>query len=101
MQTSCFIYALQHPTTKEVFYIGKTHNIRKRLKKHLSDSRKNKTAVQMRIHELLKNHLKPEVINFEHVEQAVSDEREQYWIARYGAAVANQRNGGGGRIYKI
>jgi protein-tyrosine phosphatase len=64
------IYTLSHPLTKEVRYIGKANDSKKRLMKHLSDSKRRNTPVYCWIRKLCSSGLIPnieviEIINSE------------------------------------
>lgn len=64
--TGVYIYALKHPITNDIRYIGKANNPESRLKSHLSDSKKRNTPVYCWIRKLASAGLSPimEVLEF-------------------------------------
>lgn len=91
------IYALCHPVTEEIRYIGKAKNSNSRLKTHLSDSKRRKTPVYDWINNLLKNNLSPKVIILETVSIEAWKETETKIIKKYreqGFRLLNIANGG-------
>jgi len=94
------IYILIDPVTKEVRYVGKTTNIKKRFNKHLNESRKSTTSHKKAwIKSLLKKNLKPEM---EIIDVVNNDEWkfwERYWIEQmiaWGFKLTNETIGGDG-----
>jgi hypothetical protein len=79
---STFIYALSHPKTKAVAYVGKTTQPKYRLANHIT-SRRNCALMQWR-DSILAVGGRPVMTVVEEV--AMGDdwrERERYWIAKY------------------
>lgn len=96
-----FIYALVHPETKEVRYVGATtKKPERRYKDHFLIARhKRKTPVQNWILKLEKFSLRPEQIVIEEVEDSRCADRERYWIQKYrnlGYRLLNVGEGGEG-----
>lgn len=103
-----FIYALIHPNTAEVRYIGKTIvDLEKRLGQHISAARcvegeKYNTYKSTWIRSLLKSDMKPALRILEIVASDQDwQEREQWWI-RFGRAMdwhlTNGTDGGDGTV---
>lgn len=89
------IYALLDPNTKEIRYIGQTHNLKKRLVNHYTPSEfKNKTHKVNWLRTLVKNGQKADVIVLEdNLSQLTIDEAEIFWIAYFKFIGANLVNG--------
>jgi len=90
------IYKITSPSGR--LYVGKTHDLRKRVNAYKCDVRKNRK--DLKLHNSLRKygwdaHIL-EVI--EEVEDALLDEREIYWIARFpntiGKMALRCQNGG-------
>jgi len=96
MNTS--IYALIHPITKEIKYIGKSDKPRARLAQHIIDSRQpgRKNKKEAWIKSLLNKELKPELIILEKVHKDEWKEKEREWIAKYKGQLKNDTKGGDG-----
>ena len=77
-----YIYALIHPISKEIRYIGKTLNLKQRLMSHKSSFKKT-THVSNWISSLLKQNLSPEMIIIETCDESNWEKREKHWIAYY------------------
>jgi hypothetical protein len=100
------IYALCHPITNEIKYIGKSVRLQKRLIDHKRLCRKTKTKNNNWIQSLLSNDLFPECVVLETIEHDANDkniwsEQEQFWISYYkyiGAELNNHTNGGEGQF---
>ena len=54
-----YIYSLKHPETKEIRYIGKANNLKKRLKGHMVDSKTRRTPLYSWINKLKSQGLEP------------------------------------------
>lgn len=93
-----YIYALIHPVTKEIKYIGKSDTPQIRLSQHIIDSRKKgrKNKKEAWIKSLLNKNLKPEFIILETVSKKDWKIKEREWIAKYKDQLKNQTNGGDG-----
>jgi hypothetical protein len=97
-ETPIFIYALAHPQTAEVHYIGKSHQPRKRLAQHalasLKDPRKRRW-----IRGLIAANNPPEVLILETCTPENWRDAERKWIAVFrhcGARLFNLTAGGDG-----
>lgn len=78
-----YIYSLKDPETNEIRYIGKTTNIKTRLKAHITRSKHNTYHSARWVQSVIKRGLKPII---ELVEECTEDnwvEREKHWIAYY------------------
>lgn len=96
-----YIYTLTDPNTNEIKYIGKTNNIKNRLKRHLLPSNlKNKwTAKTKWLIHLKQNNQKPiiEILDID-IKYNIND-LEIYWISQFrtwGFNLTNETNGGDG-----
>ena len=97
-----FIYSLSDPINSEVRYVGKTTNMKKRLRDHLRDRRNNyKTSW---ISSLLNDGKLPIIESLEEVEgadESVWQEAERFWITSLrflGCRLVNLVDGGIGGI---
>ena len=91
------IYALIDPRTNEIRYVGKTDDLKTRIRRH--NTEKGKDHRYYWIHQLHQCGLKPEVIILEVVTKENWQERERYWISFYrdqGARLVNIADGGNG-----
>jgi hypothetical protein len=95
-----FIYTLSDPITNEVKYIGKTNNINRRLKDHISNSslselnKKNNWIIS-----LLKNKLVPKIEILDEIVESDIDFYEIFYISLFkswGFNLTNGTNGGDG-----
>ena len=95
-----FIYTLAHPTTGEIRYIGKTNNIEKRLKSHLSNhsllekSKKNNWIIS-----LLREKLVPKIEILDETTENNINELEIFYISLFkywGFRLLNMTEGGDG-----
>lgn len=87
-----YIYTLSNPTTKEVRYVGKTINIKRRYKQHLYDKRiKHKYSW---VQSLKNEGLKPLLTVIEVCDQTNWQEREKFWITQFDNLI-NFLDGGG------
>ena len=92
------IYILKHPITNDIRYVGQTNNPKRRLSRHLGNSRtlKDKRHINNWIRSL--NTL-PIMEIIEVCDYSIRNEREQYWINYYktkGYDLCNASNGGAG-----
>lgn len=92
-----YIYTLAHPGTGEIRYIGKTNDLKGRLKSHIYDYRKSKKSGWIK--SLKSQGLKPVI---EVVETFISEGEclsyEEYWIQQFrswGFRLLNMAEGGG------
>lgn len=90
------IYALCHPVTNEIRYVGKTINPRTRYKEHIGSTKGTHCNKWVRS-------LKPSIPIFVELEVVSSDwiEAEQFWIAYFkslGARLTNLTAGGEGMV---
>lgn len=99
----CGIYALQHPETSEVFYVGRSLNVWNRYGQHIQDGASILThqsredfqgSKENLIAFLLEEGKLPllsllETFESEEAYYQTSDEREKYWIQHY--SVLNQK----------
>lgn len=76
-----YIYTLSHPVTKEVRYVGKTINIKRRYKQHLYDKHNNHKSCWVK--SLRNKNLKPIINILEECYNHDWKEREIYWISQY------------------
>jgi group I intron endonuclease len=76
-----YIYSLKHPITKEVRYIGKTKNIKRRYYEHIN--KKHNSYKSNWIQSLLKKDLKPIIDIIEICNKDNWEEREKYWITQF------------------
>jgi group I intron endonuclease len=96
-----FIYILQHPTTFEIKYVGKTNNLKQRYYQHTSEKCLINTGSKKLaawILKLLRSNMKP-IMSI--IEECESDwqPREVYWIQYYkdkGYDLCNLSTGGDG-----
>ena len=93
-----YIYALIHPLTKEIKYIGKTDRPKIRLREHIKDSQQpgKKNKKEAWIKSLLNKELKPELVILEKVSQSEWKTKEREWIAKYKDQLKNDTKGGDG-----
>lgn len=99
MVDTTYIYALCHPGTNEVRYVGKTTCLKKRLQSHIDYARsKNKQRpVSDWINSLIKKGLKPVIVELEICASDIWAEREMFWIKKYksnSARLLNLTDGG-------
>lgn len=95
------IYGLRDPRTKEIRYIGKTNNPKKRLSGHLRDARHGGNFhVHRWIRTLIDRDMLPEVVILEsEISSSSIDAREIWWISegkRQGWKLTNITEGGDG-----
>jgi hypothetical protein len=95
-----YIYTLKERGVDKIRYIGKTNNIKRRLREHLIESVKlNKSHKHKWINSVLENSGEIEINIIEVVDYDNWEEKEVYWINKIG--ISNLTNyiigGGGGR----
>lgn len=88
-----YIYALIHPETNEIRYIGKTGNIKNRYNSHLSVSRKLKTHLGAWIKSLSYKGLLPKIVIIEECTSSNWKEREIYHISQHDNLVNHLKGG--------
>lgn len=99
MDRKIFIYSLSDPTTKEVRYIGKTNNVKRRYNEHLIGKK-----IPLNNHKdnwirtLTSKNLKPILNVIEEVTNEDWGEREIYWISQYDNLVNSTMGGEDGRM---
>lgn len=94
-----YIYALTHPVTDEIRYIGKTIvSIDLRLSRHKAQSNIGKSHVKSWIKFLKQQGLNPRITVIEECNNSVLNDREIYWITYYSdkANLCNITKGGEG-----
>jgi group I intron endonuclease len=93
-----YIYTLIDPITNAVRYIGKTNNIKSRLKTHIICSKNKKTHKDFWIQRLLKLGVKPIIEVLEEIEIGCDwQSAEIYWISQFklwGFNLVNSTDGG-------
>ncbi len=94
-----YIYTLSHPITNEVRYIGKTINIKRRLKQHLYDKRQTSHKSSWII-SLKDSGLKPVLTVIEECCDENWEDREKFWITQYNNLTNIKVGGNGGDDYK-
>ena len=89
-----YIYGLVDPITKEIRYIGKTCNLRNRLRQHLAPCElKDKTHKVYWIKSLLRIKMKPTIATIETLDDHDDwSSRERYWISFYRSDSKNLTN---------
>lgn len=91
------IYALIDPRNDEIKYIGKTNNIKKRIREHIRDEENNKKYAWIK--SLKKIKLQPEVFILEETNLDEANFWEIFWISQckvWGFELKNMTNGGDG-----
>lgn len=94
------IYALKHPDTLEVRYVGKTvRSLSRRLGNHIANAKGNKYNKHLSnwILNILKEDKKPIIELLETCQSNIWQEREQYWISQFPNLI-NLTAGGDGCI---
>jgi len=74
------IYGLKNPMSEEIFYIGKSKDLKQRLKQHISDSKKKTLKSNLYINKLLSQGVMPELITIDQVPICNWEYWEQYYI---------------------
>lgn len=96
-----FIYGLTEKGTKEIKYVGKSNNPKRRMQQHVCDSANRKTPKDYWIQSVLKKGCQIDLIILEEVEYDSWEEKEKYWINFYKNKIKNCSEGGyGGRPIK-
>lgn len=100
MKTICYIYGLLDPITREIRYVGKTVNLKRRIKEHLSPSEtKSKSHKNEWIKSLARNGLKPAFRILQEVSIDDWQEAEKFHIKKAksrGHRLTNTTEGGEG-----
>lgn len=92
-----FIYALIDPRNGEIKYVGKTNNLKKRIREHIRDEENNLKYTWIK--SLKKIKLEPEVLILEETNIEHSNFWEIFWINQcktWGFELKNMTNGGDG-----
>lgn len=92
-----YIYALAHPLTGEIRYIGQTLNLNKRYREHLNIRQRPITHKISWIISLHKQNLKPNIIILAETDLENCDALEKYFIKSYtinGYRLTNMKEGG-------
>lgn len=96
-----YIYILICPLTKQVRYVGKSNDPKRRLKDHMIDfrNRQGEFAKTTWLLDLYTQNLKPDMEIAEEVDMSEWKEKEKYWIDYYksmGCDLVNSKSGGNG-----
>jgi hypothetical protein len=97
--TKVYIYALCHPDTHEVRYVGKTSRLNVRLQEHLNNKDNEDTRKSRWIAKLRREGKIPELFILETVVETAWEFAEQKWIAFFrakGIDLVNLTDGGDG-----
>lgn len=97
MDKIIYIYTLSHPKTNEIRYVGKTHNLKKRLWQSIYD--KSKTKKNNWIKSITNTGLIPVMEVIEETNTGGWPSAEKYWIAQlkeWGFRLLNATDGGEG-----
>jgi hypothetical protein len=96
MESMCFIYSLSDPRTKAVRYVGKSKNLKQRLKGHMG--RQRTEGMRVWIADLKAARLKPTLEVIEHCSECDGDTREIFHITEFRRTglLLNKGNGGNG-----
>lgn len=73
-----YIYALVHPFTRKIFYIGQTSNLSRRFAEHCIDF--SNSAKALLIQEIVKHNALPEMIILQEVTEEKATYFEEVWI---------------------
>lgn len=93
-----YIYTLKDPTTNNIRYVGQTNNLKRRLNKHITNSKslKDNRHISNWIRSLS---CSPIMDIIEVCDYPIRNERENYWINHYkdeGCDLCNSSKGGAG-----
>lgn len=91
-----YIYTLS--CNGEVFYVGKTTNIERRLAEHIKESKKKRNHKERRIDILLSENKEVIISIIDEVEKGTEDHWEKYWISEYKNNGINLCNMSGGNV---
>ena len=100
MVKSVFIYGLRDPRDGQIKYVGKTKDLKQRMKDHLKDAKRRNTPKNAWLLKLQRLGLRPEMIVLEEVPRDKWVEAERRWIAQMreqSPALKNICDGGEGR----
>lgn len=93
-----YIYSLSDENNV-IRYVGKTNNIKDRIKRHINESKKCRTHKEKWIFNMLQNNLKPKIEIIEDVPYNEWERCEIYWISQlkcWGFNLLNGTSGGEG-----
>lgn len=96
------IYTLIDSTTGQIRYVGKTNDLKRRLRAHCNPARFKKTHKFNWIKKLREQGLKPQIQLLEEVDMSKWKEREQWWIStlrEQGCDLTNCGEGGEGLTF--
>ena len=100
MKNTTFIYTLEHPTTGEIRYVGKSNNPKTRLNSHIWDSKQQeKTYKNDWVKSLLNQNLKPLITILDEIPTSEWRFWEMHYIALFkswGLRLVNGTDGGDG-----
>jgi group I intron endonuclease len=96
MPDSTYIYALVDPRTNEIRYIGKSNDIRRRLRGHLEVIDRYNTPTTSWLKQLRNLGLIPEIRILEEVPIQIWEDKERWWIASFRERNINLTNVGRG-----
>jgi group I intron endonuclease len=98
-----FIYTLSDPTTNEIRYVGKTNDIKTRIKDHIKRSKHKKTHKDKWVNGLINKDLKPVILILDEVEDCDWIFWEKFYINLFkvwGFNLVNHTDGGDGGSFK-
>lgn len=76
-----YIYGLRDPFTRQIRYVGKTNDLKKRFAQHLRGDKSNH-AKRKWIKQLLLEQGKPEIVILQETNESEWEDAEKYWISR-------------------
>lgn len=97
-----YIYTLSDPETNTIRYVGKTVNIKGRLKQHIRESVIGKNHKAYWIKSLTRNNITPILEIIDETDDTEWEWLEIYWIAQFkawGFNLVNSTSGGGKTIF--
>jgi group I intron endonuclease len=98
-----FIYTLSDPITNEVRYVGKTNDIKSRIKDHIKRSKGKKTHKDRWINSLINKDMRPVILILDEVEICDWIFWEKFYISLlkvWGFNLVNHTDGGDGGSFK-
>ena len=98
MQTT-FIYGLECPLTKQIKYIGKANDVKRRLRQHLHQSKSSNSGKNLWIKDLLSHNLRPSIVTLDEVPMDEWGYWERWWLelcVSWGFDMVNLLQGGNG-----
>ena len=99
MENKTFIYTLSDPNTNEIRYVGKSNDLKYRLKKHINESKNKRTHKEKWINTLINEGLTPIIEILDIVNENEWSFYETYWISQFktwGFELTNGTSGGEG-----